>query len=189
MASFSITVCSGSASDCWRLVSVWVFFPDVGGGADCSLAGPPRRQSERAGTAEARPVRSLVAARIPAVHHAFGPATTWAQYLSLSRLRLRNILRDIPFWGMIAAPDRLRHQQRLFRRPRRGSERLARYLPHAAVGRGQRHFLSLHRRHSVCRGVAVARARHCILTASMTLCRCANPPTGSPASLPSSSSN
>ena len=52
--------------------------------------------------AEAVPVRSLVTSQIPTVHYAFTPATTFAQYISLSRLRLRNILRDIPFWGILA---------------------------------------------------------------------------------------
>ena len=51
---------------------------------------------------ELRPVRSLVAARLPRVHQVFGPGTTLAQYLSLTRLRVLNILREIPFWAIVA---------------------------------------------------------------------------------------
>jgi hypothetical protein len=67
-----------------------------------------RSQGRRAAKAkqqeltEAQPVRSLVTAQLPDVHQAFTPGTTFAQYISLTRLRLRNIVRDIPFWGMVA---------------------------------------------------------------------------------------
>jgi ABC-2 type transport system permease protein len=67
-----------------------------------------RSQGRRAAKAkelellEAQPVRSRVAARLPMVHQAFGSANTFAQYLSLTRLRLRNILRDIPYWAIVA---------------------------------------------------------------------------------------
>ena len=47
-----------------------------------------------------RPKRSLVAAKLPTVHQIFGPATTWRQLISLTRLRLSNILHEIPFWAL-----------------------------------------------------------------------------------------
>lgn len=50
---------------------------------------------------ESRPRPSLVAVKPPSVHQVFGAATTWAQYLSLTRLRVRNITREIPFWGIV----------------------------------------------------------------------------------------
>src|SRR5579862_2786939 len=84
------------------LVTVWVRFPM----SVETLTG--RSQGRRAAKAklqeltEARPVRSLVAARLPLVHQAFTSGTTLAQYLSLSRVRLRNVLRDIPFWAFVA---------------------------------------------------------------------------------------
>ena len=53
-------------------------------------------------TEAARPVRSLVAARLPRVHRIFGLATSWAQFLTLTRLRIRNITREIPFWAIAA---------------------------------------------------------------------------------------
>ncbi|MGB0118763.1 MAG: M1 family aminopeptidase [Terriglobales bacterium] len=84
------------------LGSVWVFFPMSVEALTARSQGRRAAKAKELELVEDRPVRSLVAARIPAVHYAFGPATTWAQYLSLSRLRLRNILRDIPFWGVTA---------------------------------------------------------------------------------------
>jgi hypothetical protein len=86
----------------FALASVWILFP-------MSVeALTARAQSRRAAKirqqelTEAHPVRSRVAARLPVVRQVFTPGTTFAQYLSLSRLRLRNILRDIPFWAIVA---------------------------------------------------------------------------------------
>src|SRR5208282_5825046 len=84
------------------LGSVWAFFPMSVEALTARSQGRRAAKAKEQELVEDRPVRSLVAARIPVVHYAFGPATTWAQYLSLSRLRLRNILRDIPFWGVTA---------------------------------------------------------------------------------------
>jgi hypothetical protein len=83
------------------LVGLWVWFPMA------VEALTARSQSRRAAKArmqeeqEERPVRSLVAARLPVVHAVFGGATAFAQYLSLTRLRVRNILREVPFWAIV----------------------------------------------------------------------------------------
>jgi ABC-2 type transport system permease protein len=82
------------------LVALWIFFP-------MSLeALTARVSSRRAKIAlerddELSPARSLVVTRTPVVRQFFGPATTWAQFVSLTRLRLRNIIRDIPFWVLL----------------------------------------------------------------------------------------
>jgi len=47
------------------------------------------------------PRRSLVAAKLPRVHQVFGSATAWAQLGSLTRLRISNILREVPFWAIM----------------------------------------------------------------------------------------
>src|ERR1700730_5954295 len=66
-----------------------------------------RSQGKRAARARAqeeeeeRPIRSLVAARLPRVRQLFGPGTSFAQYLSLTRLRIRTISREIPFWAIV----------------------------------------------------------------------------------------
>src|ERR1700722_16882821 len=49
-----------------------------------------------------RPKRSLLAAKFPLVHQVFDSATTWRQLISLTSLRLSNILREIPFWALAA---------------------------------------------------------------------------------------
>jgi hypothetical protein len=47
------------------------------------------------------PRRSLVAAKLPTVHQVFGFETSFAQLVSLTRLRISNILREAPFWGIV----------------------------------------------------------------------------------------
>lgn len=84
------------------LVAVWVLFPMSVEALTAVSQGRRAAKAKELDLAEAAPVRSLVATQIPVVHYSFTPATTFAQYLSLSRLRLRNILRDIPFWGIMA---------------------------------------------------------------------------------------
>jgi hypothetical protein len=83
------------------LVSVWRLFPMS---VEALTARPQGRRAAKAkeqDLAEALPVRSLVAARLPVIHQSFNLSTTFAQYVSLSRLRMRNILRDIPFWAIV----------------------------------------------------------------------------------------
>ena len=83
------------------LGGLWAFFP-------MSIeALTARSQGKRAARArlleaeEQRPVRSVVAARLPQVHQVFGRGTSWAQYLSLMRLRIRTITREVPFWAIV----------------------------------------------------------------------------------------
>src|SRR3984885_4123443 len=65
-----------------------------------------RSQGKRAAKArlqeaeESRPIRSLVAGRLPRVRQMFGFATTLAQYRSLTRLRIATIIREVPFWAI-----------------------------------------------------------------------------------------
>jgi ABC-2 type transport system permease protein len=80
---------------------VWALFP-------MSVeALTARSQSRRAAKAkqqeldEAVPMRSMFGARLPQVHQAFHRSNTFAQYLSLTRLRLRNILKDVVFWAIV----------------------------------------------------------------------------------------
>ncbi len=83
------------------LGAVWALFP-------MSVeALTARSQSRRAAKAkqleldEAAPVRSLFAARLPRVRQVFDRSTIIAQYFSLTRLRLRNILKDVVFWAIV----------------------------------------------------------------------------------------
>jgi ABC-2 type transport system permease protein len=79
---------------------LWKFFP-------MSLeALTARTSSKRARIAleqdeELQPVRSRAVARIPVVQQFFGIGTSFAQYLSLTRMRVRNTVRDVPFWVLL----------------------------------------------------------------------------------------
>jgi ABC-2 type transport system permease protein len=52
--------------------------------------------------AEVRAPRSLVAKRLPAVHQIFGSGTSFAQFVSLTRIRISNITHELPFWALFA---------------------------------------------------------------------------------------
>jgi hypothetical protein len=84
------------------LGAVWAFFPMSVEALTTRSQGRRAARAKEQERAEALPVRSSLPARMPLVHYAFTSATSFAQYVSLSRLRLRNILRDIPFWGILA---------------------------------------------------------------------------------------
>ncbi len=66
-----------------------------------------RSQGKRAAKAraqeaeEVRPIRSLVAARLPRVRQIFGAGTSFAQYVSLTRLRVRTVMREVAFWAIV----------------------------------------------------------------------------------------
>ncbi len=50
----------------------------------------------------AKTVRSLVAKRLPVVHQVFNVTTTFEQFLSLTRIRVKNIFTELPFWAIFA---------------------------------------------------------------------------------------
>ncbi len=82
------------------LATVWIFFPMSVEALTARSQGRRAAKVKQQELAENRPVRSLVAARLPKVQQIFSPGTTLAQYLSLSRIRLRNVLKEFPFWGI-----------------------------------------------------------------------------------------
>ena len=84
------------------LGTVWALFPMSVEALTTRSQGRRAAKAKMQDLAEALPVRSRITAGLPLAHQTFTPATTFAQYLSLSRLRLRNILRDIPFWAIVA---------------------------------------------------------------------------------------
>jgi ABC-2 type transport system permease protein len=50
--------------------------------------------------ATAKTVRSLVAKRLPVVHQVFNSFTTFEQFASLTRIRIKNIFTELPFWAI-----------------------------------------------------------------------------------------
>jgi ABC-2 type transport system permease protein len=83
------------------LIAVFALFPMS---VEALTAVSSKRRAAKAKHYEQedpRPKRSLIAARPPAVHQVFGSATTWRQLISLTRLRLSNILHEVPFWALV----------------------------------------------------------------------------------------
>ena len=73
------------------------FFPMSVEALTASAQGRRAAKAKRQEAAEAQPRRSLVAAPLPRVHQYFGGSAGFAQFVSLTRVRLTNILRELPF--------------------------------------------------------------------------------------------
>ena len=56
------------------------------------------RQDEEVGLERKR---SFVAVRLPRVRQVFGPGTAFRQYLALTSLRIRLIVKEVPFWAIV----------------------------------------------------------------------------------------
>jgi ABC-2 type transport system permease protein len=68
-----------------------------------SVSQGRRAARERENDASAaKTVRSLVAKRLPVIHQAFNSSTTFEQFLSLTRIRVKNIFTELPFWAIFA---------------------------------------------------------------------------------------
>jgi hypothetical protein len=82
------------------LISVWAMFPMSVEALTAKSQGKRAAKARQQEAEESSPVRSRVAATLPRVRQLFGAATTVAQYWSLTRLRIRIITREIPFWAI-----------------------------------------------------------------------------------------
>jgi ABC-2 type transport system permease protein len=80
---------------------LWVLFPVSVEALTARSQGKRAARQRLQDEEDERPVRSLAAARLPQVRQLFGSATTWMQYFSLTRLRVRTITREIPFWAIV----------------------------------------------------------------------------------------
>jgi hypothetical protein len=83
------------------LGGLWALFPMSVEALTARAQGKRAAKARLQEAEEERPIRSLVVARLPRVHQVFGFRTSFAQYLSLSRLRLRSITRELPFWAIV----------------------------------------------------------------------------------------
>jgi ABC-2 type transport system permease protein len=90
-----------SAVGLLSLAGLWRFFPMSVEALTARSQGKRAAKARLQEAEEERPIRSLVAARLPRVHQIFGAGTSFAQYLSLTRLRIRTITREIPFWAIV----------------------------------------------------------------------------------------
>ncbi|MGB9510059.1 MAG: M1 family aminopeptidase, partial [Candidatus Acidiferrum sp.] len=89
------------AVGCVSLGAVWALFPMSVEALTARSQGRRAAKAKQQEDFELRPVRSFVAAHLPQVQQVFSPATTWAQFISLSILRIRTILTEIPFWAIV----------------------------------------------------------------------------------------
>jgi len=77
---------------------VWALFPMSVEALTARSQGRRAAKAKQQEDLELRPARSFVAARLPRVHQVF---SGWSQFASLSRLRIKLILREIPFWIIV----------------------------------------------------------------------------------------
>ena len=90
-----------TAAGLLSLGSLWAFFPMSIETLTARSQGKRAAKARLQEAEERRPIRSLVAARLPRVHQIFGAATVLAQYRSLTRLRIVTIFREVPFWAIV----------------------------------------------------------------------------------------
>ena len=83
------------------LVVLWKFFPMSVEALTARSSGKRAALARQQELAEEAPARGLAVAKLPAVHQVFGFGTGFAQLLSLTRLRISNILHEVPFWGIL----------------------------------------------------------------------------------------
>ncbi len=83
------------------LGALWALFPMSVEALTARSQGKRAAKARAQEEEETRPRRSLVAARLPVIHQVFGARTSLAQYLSLTRLRIRTITREVPFWAIV----------------------------------------------------------------------------------------
>src|SRR5277367_565828 len=76
------------------LGTVWALFPMSVEALTARSQGRRAAKAKEQEQLEVRPVRSLVAARLPQVRQVFSSATAWSQFASLSRLRISLILHE-----------------------------------------------------------------------------------------------
>src|SRR5271169_4679158 len=91
-----------SAVGVLALVVTYVLFPISVEALTAVSQGRRAAKARENEAEETRPKRSLVAGQLPLVHQVFGRRTTWAQFLSLTRMRVSNVLREVPFWAILA---------------------------------------------------------------------------------------
>jgi hypothetical protein len=81
------------------LAVTYFFFPMS---AEILTSKKANRKAREAAAAEkqAKKVRPRAVAQLPTVTQEFSSRTTWLQFLSMTQLRVWNIVREIPFWGI-----------------------------------------------------------------------------------------
>jgi ABC-2 type transport system permease protein len=84
------------------LITVYVLFPLSVEALTAVSQGRRAARERENDAASARPSRSFVAQRLPYVQQIFNASTTFSQFVSLTRIRIQNILSELPFWAIFA---------------------------------------------------------------------------------------
>jgi hypothetical protein len=168
------------------LISVWALFPMSVEALTARSQGRRAAKAKQQELTEAQPVRSLVPGQLPRAHLSFTAPTTFAQYLSLSRLRMRSIFRDIPFWALVALIVAFGVNNGYF--AGRIAEQDVWLVTYLMVRRWKKHFFSYSLSRALCCGT-VWRERDNHFDGIHDACPCVNPSTGSHGLRLSSSSN
>jgi hypothetical protein len=91
-----------SAVGVGSLSAMWRFFPRSVEALAAKSQGKRAAKARENEVAEVPRVRSLVVPSLPRVKRFFGAGSSFIQYRSLTVLRIRSIVRDVPFWGITA---------------------------------------------------------------------------------------
>ena len=83
------------------LLAVWKLFPMSVEALTARSSGKRAALAREQELVAVAPRRSVVAAKLPSVHQVFDSGTTFVQLASLTRMRISNILREIPFWAIV----------------------------------------------------------------------------------------
>jgi ABC-2 type transport system permease protein len=83
------------------LAGVWALFPLSVEALTARSQGKRAARARQQEHEASESIRSWVAVRLPAVHQVFGSRTTLLQYWTLTRLRIRTVMREIPFWAIV----------------------------------------------------------------------------------------
>ena len=81
------------------LVVTYLLFPMSAEALAGRRANRKARQAAKLEEAESK-VRPRITSQLPVAHQIFDFSTTWLQFASMTRIRLQNILREIPFWAI-----------------------------------------------------------------------------------------
>jgi ABC-type transport system involved in multi-copper enzyme maturation permease subunit len=83
------------------LGAVWALFPMSAEALTARSQGRRADKTRRQEEQSARPRPSRPAVSLSRVHQVFGAGTTLLQFLTLTRLRIRTVAREIPFWAIV----------------------------------------------------------------------------------------
>jgi ABC-type transport system involved in multi-copper enzyme maturation permease subunit len=83
------------------LALAWALFPMSVEALTARSQGKRAAKARQQEAVALNTARSFVAVKFPQVHQVFGFATSLRQYLALTQLRIRLILREVPFWAIV----------------------------------------------------------------------------------------